>query len=54
MENKSAAFVFGGSQVVARFFDQIKSLCKTYFQSERKNNGLTGNKKFILRSFYGM
>ena len=28
--------------------DQIKSLCKTYFQSKRKNNGLTGNKKFIL------
>ena len=29
--------------------NQIKSLCKTYFQSKRKNNGLTGNKKFILR-----
>ena len=31
--------------------NQIKSLCKTYFQSKRKNNGLTGNKKFILQ-FY--
>lgn len=29
--------------------NQIKSLCKTYFQSKRKNNGLTGNKKFILQ-----
>lgn len=42
-------FNITGRGITNIIMNQIKSLCKTYFQSKRKNNGLTGNKEFILQ-----